>query len=90
MDADEAALRRYYGRGRERGRLSSGRGQLAFTRTTEIVLWRLPPVPAAVVSDTGGGPGRYSLWLASLGYQVEHRDLVPLHVSQLKASAASA
>lgn len=56
MDADEAALRRYYGRGRERGRLSSGRGQLAFTRTTEIVLWRLPPVPAAVVSDTGGGP----------------------------------
>jgi hypothetical protein len=30
----------------------------------------------AVVADIGGGPGRYALWLASLGYQVEHRDLM--------------
>jgi 2-polyprenyl-3-methyl-5-hydroxy-6-metoxy-1,4-benzoquinol methylase len=44
----------------------------------------------AVVSDIGGGPGRYSLWLASLGYRVEYRDLMPLNVSQLKASAAPA
>ncbi|MFY9929507.1 MAG: methyltransferase domain-containing protein [Streptosporangiaceae bacterium] len=34
----------------------------------------------------GGGPGRYALWLASLGYQVEHRDLMPLHVGQLTAN----
>jgi len=30
------------------------------------VLRRLPPAPA-VVADIGGGPGRYALWLASLG-----------------------
>ena len=47
---------------------------------------RLPP-PPAVIADIGGGPGRYALWLASLGYQVEHRDLMPLHVSQLQADA---
>jgi SAM-dependent methyltransferase len=41
-----------------------------------------------VVADIGGGPGRYALWLASLGYQVEHRDLMPLHVEQLTADAA--
>src|SRR5947207_2261465 len=39
-------------------------------------------------ADIGGGPGRYALWLASLGYQVEHRDLTPLHVEQLMAGTA--
>ena len=87
MEADDAALRAYYEQGMERERLSDGRGELEFTRTTEIVLRRLPAAPA-VVADIGGGPGRYALWLASLGYQVEHRDLMPLHVEQLTAEAA--
>lgn len=84
MEAEDAALRAYYERGMERERLSDGRGDLEFTRTTEIVLRRLPAAPA-VVADIGGGPGRYALWLASLSYQVEHRDLMPLHVEQLAA-----
>jgi SAM-dependent methyltransferase len=87
MEADDAALRAYYEQGMERERLSDGRGDLEFTRTTEIALRRLPAAPA-VVADIGGGPGRYALWLASLGYQVEHRDLMPLHVEQLRAEAA--
>jgi hypothetical protein len=53
------ALRAYYERGMERERLSDGRGDLEFTRTTEIVLRRLPAAPA-VVADIGGGPGRYA------------------------------
>ncbi len=88
MGGDEAALRAYYERGMERDRLIDGRGRLEFTRTCEIVLRRLPAAPA-VVADIGGGPGRYALWLASLGYQVEHRDLMPLHVEQLTAAAAA-
>ena len=87
MEADDAGLRAHYEQGMERERLSDGRGELEFTRTTEIVLRRLPAAPA-VVADIGGGPGRYALWLASLGYQVEHRDLMPLHVEQLTADAA--
>src|ERR1700722_17107981 len=87
MNGEEAAVRAYYERGGERDRLSDGRGQLEFVRTTEIVARRLPSAPA-VIADIGGGPGRYALWLASLGYQVEHRDLMPLHVSQLQVDAA--
>src|SRR5579859_4089299 len=87
MKPDDAALRAYYERGMERERLSDGRGDLEFSRTAEIVLRRLPAAPA-VVADIGGGPGRYALWLASLGYRVEHRDLMPLHVEQLMADAA--
>jgi hypothetical protein len=30
---------------------------------------------------------RYALWLADLGYTMEHRDLVPLHVQQFRAEA---
>jgi SAM-dependent methyltransferase len=87
MSADDAELRAYYERGMERDRLTDGRGRLEFIRTCEIVLRRLPGSPA-VVADIGGGPGRYALWLAELGYQVEHRDLMPLHVEQLTADAA--
>ena len=47
METDDA-LRAYYERGMERERLSDGRGDLEFTRTTEIVLRRLPPAPAVV------------------------------------------
>jgi hypothetical protein len=54
MEADDAALRAYYERGMERERLTDGRGDLEFTRTTEIVLRRLPAAPA-VVADIGGG-----------------------------------
>jgi SAM-dependent methyltransferase len=87
-DAHAAGLRAYYERGEERDRLDSGHGQLEFARTAEIVLRHLPSALARV-ADIGGGPGRYALWLAGLGYRVEHRDLVPLHVRQVKEAVAA-
>ena len=86
-DGYQAELRAYYSRGEERDRLAAGGGQLEFIRTTEIIGRRLPAAPA-LVADIGGGPGRYALWLAGLGYQVEHRDLMPLHVRQLEADTS--
>jgi SAM-dependent methyltransferase len=53
------------------------------------VLRHLPPPPAAV-ADIGGGPGRYSVWLAALGYEVVHRDIVPMHVDHVRTAAAAA
>ena len=87
MDDPADALHAHYARGVERDRLAgSGRGILEFERTKELVARRLP-APPAVVADVGGGPGHYALWLAGRGYRVEHRDLVGLHVDQLRADA---
>ena len=82
-------LHAYYEQGEEVDRLDEPAGQVEFLRTTEVLSEHLPPAPA-VVADVGGGPGRYALWLAGLGYDVHHRDLVPLHVEQLRAATAVA
>lgn len=77
-------MRAYYEQGKERDRLAGAKGALEFERTKEILQRRMPPAPAAV-ADIGGGPGRYALWLAELGYTVQHRDLMDLHIDQLQA-----
>jgi len=66
MEDSEAALRGHYDRGEERCRLSSAIGQVEFERTIEVIS-RALPAPPAVVADIGGGPGRYSIWLAERG-----------------------
>lgn len=86
MDTQETSIHAYYEQGEEQERLDAGVGELEFLRTTQMVLDRLPSPPAAV-ADIGGGPGRYTLWLAGIGYRVEHRDLMPLHVTQLREAS---
>lgn len=87
-DPQHDAMHQYYELGKEAARLaSSGAGRLEFERTREILLRHLPE-PPATIADIGGGPGRYALWLAGLGYRVVHRDLVPLHVAQVRAAVA--
>ena len=84
VTSDDSQMRDYYEQGKERDRLAGSKGALEFERTMEIVQRRMPPAPAAV-ADIGGGPGRYARWLAELGYTVQHRDLMDLHVEQLRA-----
>src|SRR4249920_756731 len=88
MGSEDAEMRAYYAQGKEWGRLGDPKGAVEFERTKEILQRRLPAAPA-VIADIGGGPGRYALWLAELGYKVEHRDLVRLHVEQLQRSSGS-
>src|SRR5215471_14737292 len=89
QDPQHAFMHQYYELGKEAARLSSsGAGRLEFERTQEILLRHLPE-PPVTIADIGGGPGRYALWLAGLGYRVVHRDVVPLHVEQLLAAAAA-
>ncbi|HEY3776157.1 MAG TPA: class I SAM-dependent methyltransferase [Solirubrobacteraceae bacterium] len=85
VDPHAEAMRAYYGRGEEQARLEQGHGLLEFERTIEILSRHLPDPPARL-ADIGGGPGRYALWLAEHGYEVVHRDLIELHVEQLKGS----
>ncbi|HEV8216930.1 MAG TPA: class I SAM-dependent methyltransferase, partial [Gemmatimonadaceae bacterium] len=77
----------YYAKGFEQDRLSRGIGALEFTRTCDVLRRHLPPAPAAV-ADVGGGPGRYALWLAQAGYDVQLLDPVELHVEQARAGIA--
>jgi SAM-dependent methyltransferase len=88
MSSEDAEMRAYYAQGRERDRLDDPKGVVEFERTKEI-LQRQLPAAAAVIADIGGGPGRYALWLAELGYTVEHRDLMRLHVEQLQKSSGA-
>jgi len=77
----------YYAKGFEQDRLTRGIGALEFARTCDVLHRHLPPAPAAV-ADVGGGPGRYTLWLAEAGYRVQLIDPVELHVEQARASIA--
>jgi SAM-dependent methyltransferase len=89
QNAHSRAMHEYYERDEEAGRLTrSGKGRVEFERTAEIVL-RALPAPPATVADIGGGPGRYTFWLADLGYRVAHRDLVPLHVQHVRDQAGN-
>ena len=78
----------FYAKGLERDRLTQGHGPLEFLRTQLLLQRLLPPAPA-VVADVGGGPGRYAVWLAGLGYRVHLVDPVPLHIEQANAMVAN-
>jgi len=75
----------HYELGLEADRLDEPLGIVEFVRTLEVTERVLPPAPATV-ADIGGGPGRYALWLADRGHDVVHRDLVQLHVEQVRAA----
>jgi ubiquinone/menaquinone biosynthesis C-methylase UbiE len=77
----------YYSDFNERDRLESCFGQIEFVRSRQIITRYLPPVPA-VVLDVGGAAGRYSCWLAGLGYEVHLVDPVPKHLEQAKQVSA--
>ena len=66
---------------REWTRLASAEGSVEFAVNTHAIASYLPP--GARVLDIGGGPGRYSLWLAERGHRVVLADLSP----ELLASA---
>jgi ubiquinone/menaquinone biosynthesis C-methylase UbiE len=77
----DASFRSHYNAGVERDRLLGGTSNLEFERTKRIISRHLPRKPATIF-DLGGGPGRYSFWLAEMGYSVHLVDVLPLHVRQ--------
>jgi 2-polyprenyl-3-methyl-5-hydroxy-6-metoxy-1,4-benzoquinol methylase len=89
MDRDVARVREHYAAGQEADRLDSAVGMVEFERTKEILLRALPQ-PPATIADVGGGPGRYSTWLAASGHEVILTDVVPRHVEEAYEAAARA
>ena len=82
-------IRGYYENAPEPDRLCTGRSQLEFERTKELLLERLPKPPATIL-DVGGGPGVYALWLAELGYDVHLIDPIASLVTHAQARSQMA
>lgn len=63
-------------------------GAVEFAITCQMLHAHLPPTGR--VLDLGGGPGRYTIWLAEHGYQVVLADLSPelLRIAQTKIAEA--
>ena len=86
--ADGSEIISYYEGYDEANRLTEGAGLLEFARMQEIIQ-RFLSAPPGVVLDVGGGPGRYSCWLARCGYQVHLIDPVEKHVKQAREASES-
>jgi ubiquinone/menaquinone biosynthesis C-methylase UbiE len=79
----DSAFYSHYESGVEKNRLLSGTNNLEFYRTKQILSRFLPRKPATML-DAGGGPGRYSFWLARKGHSVHLVDVMPLHIQQAR------
>ena len=88
VPADGPEILSYYERIDEANRLARGGGQLELARMRELIR-RFLPLPPGVVLDVGGGPGRYSCWLAEQGYDVHLIDPVEKHVKQARQASRS-
>jgi len=77
----DASFRSHYNAGVEKDRLLGGTSNLEFERT-KLILSRYLPKRHVTILDVGGGPGRYSLWLAEMGHSVHLVDVMPLHIRQ--------
>lgn len=83
-------VRAYYDSSAERewARLSRpDDGAVEFAVTRRAIEDFVPP--AARVLDIGGGPGRYSLWLAERGHQVTLADLSPTLIALARDTVAA-
>lgn len=81
-------VQRYYEHFDEWSRLDSPEGRLEFSGATRLLAHTLP-VGAAVL-DLGGGPGRYSMWLAARGHPTTLVDPVPRLVAEAGERARAA
>ncbi len=79
----DASFRLHYNAGVEKDRLLGGTSNLEFERTKRILSRYLPRRPATIL-DIGGGPGKYSFWLARMGHSVHLVDIMPLHIRQAR------
>lgn len=83
---NDDAVRRYYNSqvAAEWGRLDRHPVEFAITKR---ILSRWIDKPRSRILDVGAGPGRYSLWLASLGHEVTLVDLAEENVSFAREKA---
>lgn len=72
----------FYNNGAEIDRLERGLGIVEFYRSKEIISQYI--TEKSTIYDIGGGIGKYSEWLAELGYDVTLIELAPTAVAYAK------
>lgn len=83
VNIDIQQILNFYNSGAEIDRLKKGAGIIEWERTQEIIS-RYIKSDKQVIYDIGGGIGRYSRWLASLGNEVHLFDLSSYMVNYVK------
>lgn len=76
---DSVVVEKYYNENAESEWNRFKRHPIEFEITKRLIEKYIPKLPAKVI-DIGGGPGRYSLWLSSKGYEVTLFDLAKANV----------
>lgn len=69
----------FYNKASEETRLESGMGVFEFERIKSLIERYLSASPSKIL-DVGGGPGKYSQWLAQKGHQVHLVEPVSKHI----------
>lgn len=82
-------VERYYDTEPQREWDRLDRHRMEFAVSLRAMRAHLPPAPARIL-DIGGGPGRYSIALAALGYDVTLLDLSRANLDFARAKAADA
>jgi len=83
-----AAVEKLYDSNPQREWERAERHRTEFAITVRALLQHLPPAPCRVL-DCGGGPGRYAIELARLGYEVTLFDLSAGNLALAQAKAAA-
>jgi SAM-dependent methyltransferase len=89
MAPEPSIVESYYDDSAEREWARLERHRTEFAVTMRALSEYLPPAPATVL-DTGGGPGRYSIALAQMGYTVTLLDLSSGSLEYARGKAAEA
>ena len=82
-------LEQYYNKFCEEKRLGRRHGQVEYQITMNYIHKYLESIPSASIIDIGAGTGRYSVQLASEGYDVTAVELVKYNLGILKSKKST-
>ena len=86
---NEQELIKYYNKFNEEKRLTTRHGRVEFETSMHYILESLSEIEDAKILDVGAGTGRYSVYLANLGYDVTALELVKYNLGILKKKNSS-
>ncbi|WP_340065822.1 class I SAM-dependent methyltransferase [Ascidiimonas aurantiaca] len=85
----DISIEKFYNKASEETRLDSGMGVFEFERIKQLISQHITKEHAIII-DVGGGTGKYSEWLGSLGHKVVLIEPVEKHIKQAESRSKKA